>query len=145
MKSVRLAEALTVSPQLEGDDFATLAAEGVRLVVNNRSPGEAPGQLPPAEAACLAATAGIAYCHVPVVFSAVTRADIDAFAALRAAAEPVHAYCRSGTRSANLWRLGEILDDATTCEQASAFAAPIAIGVKDALAWLQRHHAAAPP
>ena len=142
MKSIRLTPNLTVSPQLERDDFATLAAEGVRLVVNNRPDGEAPRQLPAAEAAGLAAHAGMAYRHIPVAFPAVTGADIDALrAALRSAGGAAHAHCRSGTRSANLWLVGEILDGAMTRGQAISLAASRGLAVKDAMEWLDRQNA----
>ncbi len=144
MKAIRLTETLSVSPQLEHQDFAALAEAGVCLVINNRPDGEAPNQLPAAEAARLAASAGIGYRHIPVAFPAVTRADIDAFcAALRAADGAVHAHCRSGTRSANLWLLGELLEGRMTREDAAAFAAARGIAVRDALAWLDRYEAEA--
>ncbi len=140
MQSTRLTAALTVSPQLDGADFAALAADGVRLVINNRPDGEAPQQLAATEGAHLARAQGMKYRHIPVVFPAVTRADIAAFRqAVGTAGGAVHARCRSGTRSANLWLLGEILDGAMTRAEAEAFAAACGIVVRDALAWLDRH------
>jgi uncharacterized protein (TIGR01244 family) len=42
-----------------------------------------------------------------------TKVDVDAFAAtLQSAAEPVVAHCRSGTRSALLWALTRLREDA---------------------------------
>jgi uncharacterized protein (TIGR01244 family) len=144
MKSIRLAPALTISPQLAPEDFAVLAAEGVCLVINNRPDGEAPGQLSAAEAARHAAAAGIAYRHIPITLSALSHDDILAFrAAVREAGGAVHAHCRSGARSASLWLLGEILDGAMTREEAREIAAGCGLSLQDALAWLDRHEAAA--
>jgi uncharacterized protein (TIGR01244 family) len=144
MKSTRLAPALTISPQLAPEDFAVLAAEGVCLVINNRPVGVAPGQLSAAEAARHAAAAGIAYRHIPITLPALSHDDILAFrAAVREAGGAVHAHCRSGARSASLWLLGEILDGAMTRDEARAFAAERGMSLQDALAWLDRHEAAA--
>ncbi|MGI4746555.1 MAG: beta-lactamase hydrolase domain-containing protein [Janthinobacterium lividum] len=40
-----LSDGMTVSAQLAAENFAELARQGVKLVINNRQDGEAPGQL----------------------------------------------------------------------------------------------------
>ena len=48
---------------------------------------------------------GLAFAHVLVVSGAITADDVADFeAALAALPGPVFAYCRSGTRSQNLWK-----------------------------------------
>lgn len=95
-----------VAPQIAADDVAAAAAMGVRLIVNNRPDGEEPGAPQGAEIAAAAAAHGIDYIAIPVTHSGFSHAQIDALeAAITAAGGPVLAYCRSGTRSTNLWGL----------------------------------------
>jgi uncharacterized protein (TIGR01244 family) len=101
-----LTPALSVAGRLDRTDIDALAAAGVRPIINNRPDGEDPGQLPAAAASRIAAAHGIAYHHIPITAATLSRADVDAFAAvLREAPTPVVAHCRSGTRSALLWAL----------------------------------------
>ena len=101
-----LAPELSVTGRLDAPDVDALAAAGVRTIVNNRPDGEDRGQLPAAEARRIAESHGLAYHHIPITAATLSRADVDAFATvLRAAAAPVVAHCRSGTRSALLWAL----------------------------------------
>ncbi|MCG8506248.1 MAG: TIGR01244 family sulfur transferase [Sphingomonadales bacterium] len=101
------------APQLTADEFAEAAEAGVRVVINNRPDGEEPGQIPTAEAAELAAKAGLAYHHIPVVSGQLSIEAVDAFAEVIKDAEgPVLAYCRSGTRSTTLWALTAALSGA---------------------------------
>ena len=108
-----LAPGVSVAGKLDRADIAALAAAGVRTIVNNRPDGEDPGQLPAAEAQRLAEAHGIAYHHIPVTAATLSRADVDAFAAvLHDAPAPVVAHCRSGTRSALLWALTRMREGA---------------------------------
>ena len=108
-----LAPGLSVAGKLDRDDIDALADAGVRTIVNNRPDDEDPGQLPAAEARRLAEAHGIAYHHIPVTAASLSRADVDAFAAvLGSAPQPVVAHCRSGTRSALLWALARVREGA---------------------------------
>jgi uncharacterized protein (TIGR01244 family) len=108
-----LAPGLSVAGKLDRDDIDALADAGVRTIVNNRPDDEDPGQLPAAEARRLAEAHGIAYHHIPVTAASLSRADVDAFAAvLGSAPQPVVAHCRSGTRSALLWALARMREGA---------------------------------
>ncbi len=101
-----LAPGLSATGKLDREDIEALAAAGVKTIINNRPDGEDPGQLPAAEARRLAASHGIAYHHIPVTGPTLSRADVDAFAAVLASAPaPIVAHCRSGTRSTLLWAL----------------------------------------
>lgn len=134
-----LTDALTVSPQPAAEDFAALAARGVRMVVNNRPDGEEPGQLPAAEAARIAAEHGMAYRHIPVTLAALLESDVAQFEqALRDADGPVHAHCKTGVRSATLYVLGEVLAGRMTREQARDYGPAHGLDLKAALAWLDR-------
>ncbi len=134
-----LADGLTVSGQLGLDDFEVLARHGVRLVINNRPDGEAPGQPPADEAARAAARAGLAYRHIPVTFAGLRAEEVDRFGEAVAEADgPVHAHCASGARSANLWALSRIRCGAMTRDEASRWADAHQVDLRPGLAWLDR-------
>lgn len=100
----QLEEGVYAAGQIRPQDVPLLAAHGVRMIVNNRPDGEAPGQPPSAEIAQAAAEAGLAYRHIPI-----TQPTPEAVAAMRealaAADGPVLAFCAAGVRSAHLWAL----------------------------------------
>lgn len=140
MNIVTLDRTVGVSGQLEPADFATLAASGVRMVVNNRPDGEDPGQLSAAEGARLAGEHGMAYRHVPIRMPALSAGDIAAFsAALAEAGGPVHAYCRSGARSAMVWGIDAAGSGHVAREALLARGREIGVDFTPALAWLDRN------
>jgi len=96
---------ISVSPQISPTDVAALAAQGFAAIINNRPDHEEAGQ-PAGDAIRRAAeTAGLAYTALPVA-GGFSHEQVDAMrAALDAATGPVLAFCRSGTRSTNLWAL----------------------------------------
>ncbi len=101
-----LNDRVAVSPQIAPDDLPAIAAAGYVAVINNRPDGEEPGQ-PSGEAIRAAAeAAGLRYTAIPVDQTGISHPQLDAMVAALAAADgPVLAYCRSGTRSCNLWAL----------------------------------------
>ena len=103
----RVTSEFSVAPQLALEDLETAAAQGFKLVINNRPDGEAPDQPPGAVMEAAAKAAGLSYVHIPV--SGMARPDqIEAMqAAIGQADGPVLAYCRSGTRSITTWALGQ--------------------------------------
>lgn len=104
-KIAQLDAKVSVSPQLVESDFAELAARGFRSVVNNRPDGEAPDQLPNAQAEAAARRQGLEFRHQPVPNPRVTDDDVVAgFAKLMDELPgPILFYCRSGTRCTTLW------------------------------------------
>ena len=101
-----LAGALSVSPQIDVDDIAALAAQGIRGIVNNRPDGEEPGQPDNATLESAARAAGLDWRHIPVTGMPVAPATLREFsAALEELPGPLLAFCRSGTRSSALWSL----------------------------------------
>ena len=100
----QLVDGFYVAGQLQDRDFAAAAARGVRTVVNNRPDGEAPDQLPHAQAAAAAHAAGLDYHYLPVVNGHLTIETVEVMRELMADVDgPILAYCRSGTRSTFLW------------------------------------------
>jgi uncharacterized protein (TIGR01244 family) len=145
LKTTRITQALTVSPQLQAKDFAALAGHGVRTIINNRPDGEEPGQLPAAEAARLAAENGMKYRHIPVTLATLSADSVRLFAeTLTDAKGPVHAHCRSGQRSAIRWALGEIMAGRLTRDEAQARVGAGGYDLKPGFAWLDRHQAEDP-
>ena len=90
-----------VSGQIAPQEVASLAQQGVTVLVNNRPDGEEPDQPLAAELEAAAAEAGIAYRYVPIQ-RGIGPSDVEAMreAIAEAGDGKVLAFCRSGTRSA---------------------------------------------
>jgi uncharacterized protein (TIGR01244 family) len=90
-----------VSGQIAPQEVASLAQQGVTVLVNNRPDGEEPNQPLAAELEAAAADAGIAYRYVPIQ-RGIGPSDVEAMreAISEAGEGKVLAFCRSGTRSA---------------------------------------------
>ncbi len=105
----QLAEDFWVSPQFTVEDVAEAGAMGVKLIINNRPDGEAPGQPDGAEIEAAAKAAGLAYANIPVGMSGITPQHTGA---LEAALDDVDngkavAYCASGMRSVLVFAYAE--------------------------------------
>lgn len=98
----------SVSPQISPDEVEGIAALGYRSIMCNRPDGESPDQTPVAEIAAEAERLGLGFAYVPVVSGRMDSQNVDDFReALDRLEGPVLAYCRSGTRSQNLWLLAQ--------------------------------------
>ena len=99
-------ESISVAPQIAVEQVADIAAAGYTTIVNNRPDDEDAGQ-PSGDAIRAAAeAAGLKYVSIPVTHAGFSHPQIDAMTqALTDSDGPVLAYCRSGTRSCNLWAL----------------------------------------
>ena len=89
--------------QLAVGDIDEAAAQGIRLIVNNRPDGEEPGQPSSAEIEAAARAAGLDYRHIPIA-GGFPPERVEAMAEALDHG-PVLAFCRSGTRSTYLWAL----------------------------------------
>jgi uncharacterized protein (TIGR01244 family) len=102
----RIDDRISVAPQISPGDVAGIAAAGFVAIVNNRPDGEDAGQPDGATIRAAAEAAGLAYSEIPVTHAGFSSIQVETMAAALAAANgPVLAYCRSGTRSCNLWAL----------------------------------------
>ena len=100
---------LSVSPQITPEQLLEIRAAGFRSVVCNRPDSEEVGQPVADEIAAQAELLDMPFRCIPVIGSAITEADIDAFGrALSELPPPVLAYCRSGNRCTLLWALSEV-------------------------------------
>ena len=104
MPIFQLTESLSVAAQIAPQDIPNLAAQGFTVVVCNRPDGEVPGQatMDEIEAACNAAD--LLFVRYPVDAMNFPGPDIEGLGALfDDPSQSVLAYCRTGTRCANLW------------------------------------------
>tara|TARA_R110001606_G_scaffold356372_1_gene507689 strand:+ start:26813 stop:28432 length:1620 start_codon:yes stop_codon:yes gene_type:complete len=97
----------SVSEQISLDDVDALAESGVTLIICNRPDGEEEGQLPFADVAAYAEEKNIKAEHIPFAGGQMTTSDITAFQAAIQDAENIHAYCRTGNRSSQIWQAAQ--------------------------------------
>lgn len=100
----QISEDYSVSGQIAPDEVAAIKAAGFKSVICNRPDNEQPGQ--PSHEAIKAAVeaAGLTFRYIPVISGQMTADNVvDQAEALDELPAPVFAYCRSGTRSTNLF------------------------------------------
>jgi uncharacterized protein (TIGR01244 family) len=102
---IPLTHQMSVAPQIAPEDCAAAAAQGFVAIVSNRPDGEAPGQPDAATMQAAAEAAGLRFAHIPIDHSGFSMPKVEEMAAVLRDGGPVLAFCRSGTRSANLWAL----------------------------------------
>lgn len=101
-------DTISVAPQISPEDIPALAAAGFGTIINNRPDDEEGGQPSSASMRAAAEAAGMGYAAIPVTHAGIGSGQIQAMAeAIEASGKPVIAFCRSGTRSCNLWALAQ--------------------------------------
>lgn len=102
----RIAPDVAVAGQLDAAAMADVAAAGFNSVINNRPDFEGgPDQPTHASLEAAARAAGLEYAFLPVQSAFQTPEEIARFdELLKTLPAPVLAFCRSGTRSARLYR-----------------------------------------
>lgn len=101
-----LTDIVSVAGVMVPDDIVRAAQLGFRSVINNRPDGESPDQVAGVALEEAALAAGLAYTAIPVA-QGFSMDQVRAMAEALAADGPILAFCRSGTRSTNLWALAE--------------------------------------
>ena len=102
----QLNDAFSVSSQISTEDVKALADRGVKSLICNRPDGEAADQVNVSEIEAAAEEVGVEVRYLPVIPGKFSDQDIDGFlAAYESMDKPIHAYCRTGTRSITLWSL----------------------------------------
>ena len=133
----KISEKLYVGPQMRADDFGRARDKGITAIINNRPDGEEAGQPSAAENTRAASAAGLGYTHIPVVSGQIEEAHVRAFQkAVAAAPGAVFAHCRSGTRSAALHAIGEVLDGRLSKADVIPLGQTIGIDLSGAVRWL---------
>lgn len=100
-KGLPLSNQIFIGGQLNEQDLRTLAAEGLRSVVNLMPAGENPSAPTPEEEGRLIQQLGMRYLYVPVPMSGIRSADrLDEFIkGLARLPRPVFVHCKSGYRA----------------------------------------------
>ncbi len=97
---------VTTRGQVQVNEIEELAAQGCRMLINNRPDGEAPDQPLSDDLQAEAQRHGMSYRHIPVVPGQANGTDARAFAeAIRQSDGPVVAFCRTGGRAAALQKM----------------------------------------
>jgi uncharacterized protein (TIGR01244 family) len=108
---------ISVAPQIAVEDVAAIKAAGFTAIVNNRPDDEEAGQIPGDAIRAAAEAAGLTYTAIPITHAGFSYPQIEAMAEVLAGADgPVLAFCRSGTRSCNLWALAQARNGADADE-----------------------------
>jgi len=103
MKIQVIDEQLSVSGQISTEEVKQLADAGVQLLVCNRPEGEAADQTPWVEIAAAAKGAGIEAVQIAFKSGEMKPDQVAEFAELLRTEKKIHAYCRTGSRSFNLY------------------------------------------
>ena len=116
LRHIALTDTVAAEPQIQPEDMAAVAAAGYKVVINNRPDGEALGQPSSEDLRRAAERAGLEYHYYPLNAFNYPGDELPAITELFDNPErPVFAFCRSGTRSTNLWissRAADARDDA---------------------------------
>ena len=106
----RIDDRISVAPQITPADVTDIARAGFVAIVNNRPDDEEPGQPEGAEIRAAAEAAGLSYTEIPITHAGFSLPQVTAMVDILEAADgPVLAFCRSGTRSCNLWALARAM------------------------------------
>lgn len=106
MQARQITADYTVSPQIDADDVADIAAAGFKTVICNRPDNEEPGQPEHADIAAACEENGLAFHYLPFQSAPVADEILTGFrAAVDGSDGPVFAYCRSGQRCEYIWNL----------------------------------------
>lgn len=100
-----LSEDVAVCAQLTVDDVDTAARMGFKTIINNRPDGEDPNQPTHAAIEAKAKSLGLVIHHLPLASGQAPNQDLllRSKAVMAAAEKPILAFCRSGTRSGNIY------------------------------------------
>lgn len=112
----------SVSEQIGLDDVDALAESGITLIICNRPDGEEEGQLPFADVAAYAKEKNIKAEHIPFAGGQMTADDVIAFQAAIKDADNIHAYCRTGNRSSQIWQAAQEASAASSSQSSKATA-----------------------
>lgn len=104
MNIVKLTDTVAVSAQITPENVAEVAAAGYQVLVNNRPDGEEANQPANTDIEAAAAAAGLEYHYLPITAMNFPGPGFEQMSDLfDDPARPVLAFCRTGTRCANLW------------------------------------------
>ena len=103
MEIRQITEDYAVAPQVGIEHVPLIKAAGFKSIIANRPDAE-DGAVAHAEIEAAAREAGLEFRYIPVISGQMTQENVvDQAAAIETLPKPVLAYCRSGTRSGNLF------------------------------------------
>ena len=108
---VELTSTLFSSVQRNPYDMAHLAANGFKVIICNRPDGEAFGQPTMDEMEAAANAAGMRFIRYPIDAATFPGDDLVGIRRDFDSGEKTLAFCRSGTRCANLWVMSRVADE----------------------------------
>ena len=133
----QISDKLYISAQPTQADIDHARSLDIVGIINNRPAGEEPGQPDVAESRAAAEGLGLKYWHIPVVSGQITLEQVRALqGALASADGPVLAQCKSGTRSASLYAIGEVLDGRMGKDGVVPFGRTLGLDLSAAARWL---------
>jgi uncharacterized protein (TIGR01244 family) len=99
-----------VAGQISPDDLEEIAAQGIKLIVNNRPDGEAYfGQPAAKDIEAEAAKHGIAFVNLPFTMATLTPEHVSTFAEILSGTDgQILAYCRTGNRCSLIWAAANV-------------------------------------
>ncbi|MBS0516815.1 MAG: TIGR01244 family phosphatase [Proteobacteria bacterium] len=107
-----LVRGVWVTSQVSLEDIRGGKLHGARMLIDLRPDGEAPDQPPSAQVADAARAAGIDFAYIPVAHGAIADEAVTKLrSTLAGQPGPALLYCRSGSRAARTWALGEATDE----------------------------------
>ncbi|MBB5210658.1 TIGR01244 family sulfur transferase [Microbulbifer hydrolyticus] len=112
MERKTLDSQVSISAEPALDEFAALAEQGVEVVVCNRPENEAEDNASFADLEHAVTAAGMAFVAIPFSRGQMQPAHSEEFARLLSSGKKVHAFCRTGNRSCNLWAAAGCLNGA---------------------------------
>ncbi len=140
MPAARVSEKLWVSSQPSVEEIRSLQDKGFKTLVNNRPDDEDADQPGTGVEAQAAKVSGLTYAFIPVTGTTITEADVRAFQrAVNESEGPVFAHCRTGTRSLNLYLIGEVLDGRMSADDVIAFGRERGFDTNAAANWIKKH------
>lgn len=104
MKTINLDNQVSVSDQITSADIKELKAAGVEAIVCNRPDGESTGQPTIAEIAAVATKEGLEFHEIAFEAGKLTADHQARFLQVLKSNKRIHAYCRSGARSKQLYQ-----------------------------------------
>ncbi|BBM04079.1 TIGR01244 family sulfur transferase [Microbulbifer sp. GL-2] len=109
MNIKELDDQVSVSEHINCEAIISLAQSGVQVVVCNCPEGESEAHPSYTEMEQAAEEAGIKFVAIPFTRGRMMREHCEAFRDVLQAASKVHAFCRTGNRSSQVWAGAKIL------------------------------------
>lgn len=104
-----LDQQVSVSGQMSTEDVASFVDAGVEILVCNRPDNESAGQPLFSDIAAVAQAAGITVVNISFSGGQMQPEQAEEFSQLLATGKRIHAYCRTGNRSSQIWSVAKEL------------------------------------